>query len=92
MTFYGIFLVFFLIYAIAPFFESRPNYSNYPSNEHKYRVTTPILNVEYYVNQKFFEEARNPDYKRKAEMIIDREYVSSLEKHCEGSKRDKRRL
>lgn len=54
MTFYGIFAIFFLIYAIAPFFESRPNYSNYPSNEHKYRVTTPILNVEYYVNQKFF--------------------------------------
>lgn len=38
--------------------------------------------MEYYVNQKFFEEARNPDYKRRVEMIIDREYISSLEKHC----------
>jgi len=91
-TFYIIFIVFFLIYAIAPFFESRPNYSTYPTSEHRYRTATPILNVEFYANQKFFEGSRNPEYKRKAEMTIDREYISSLEKNCEASKRDKRRL
>lgn len=48
--------------------------------------------MEFYVNQKYFEEAKNGDYKRRAEMVIDREYVIMLEKQCEVSKRDKRRL
>lgn len=44
------------------------------------------------MNQKFFEEAKQPEYRRRAEMVIDREYVSALEKQCEGAKREKRRL
>lgn len=77
-----VFLLFFIIYTVAPFFESRPNYSTFPSNEYKYRAHTPLLNVEYYVNQKFFEEAKKPEYKRNVEMLIDREYISVLEKQC----------
>jgi hypothetical protein len=89
---YYIFIIFFVIYTIAPLFESRPNYSNLPSGDYKYKTKTSVLNVEFYVNQKYFEEAKNDQYKRHAEMIIDREHITALEKQCEVSKRDKRRL
>lgn len=46
------------------------------------RRTTPRLNVEYYVNQKFGEEARKPEYRRKAEMEIDKEFLVGLEQKC----------
>jgi hypothetical protein len=85
-------VIFFVIYTIAPLFESRPSYSTYPSGEYKYKVRTSILGVEFYVNQRYFEEAKEQKYKRQTEMIIDREYISSLEKQCEASKREKRRL
>lgn len=87
-----VFLLFFIVYTLAPFFESKPHYSAFPSSEHRFRAHTPLLNVEYYVSQKFFEEAKHPEYRRRAEMVIDREYVSALEKQCEGAKREKRRL
>jgi hypothetical protein len=55
-----------------PLFQSSPNYASTPTYEHRIRRTTPRLNVEYYVNQKFMEEARNPEYKRRAEMEMDK--------------------
>jgi hypothetical protein len=55
-----------------PLFQSTPNYASTPTYEHRIRRTTPRLNVEYYVNQKFMEEARNPEYKRRAEMEMDK--------------------
>jgi len=81
-----------VIYTIAPLFESRPNYSTSPSNEYRYKATTSKFNVEFYVNQQYFEEAKNQDYKRRAEMMIDREYLSQIEKSCDYSKRQKKKL
>jgi len=71
-NFYYIFIIFFIIYTIAPLFESKPNFSTVPSGEYKFRTKTSILNVDFYVNQRFFEESRDANYKRNAEMLIDR--------------------
>ena len=86
-NFYYIFIIFFVIYTIAPLFESKPNFSTTPSGEYKFRTKTSTLHVDFYVNQRFFEEARNPNYKRSAEMLIDREHIVALEKVCENAKR-----
>lgn len=61
-----------MIYTFAPFFQSRPNFSNVPSGDYKYKIKTSVLNVEFYVTQDYFEQAKNPQYKRNAEMVIDR--------------------
>ena len=53
-NFYYIFIIFFVIYTLAPLFESKPNYSTLPSGEYRYKTKTSILNVEFYVNQKYF--------------------------------------
>lgn len=77
-NFYYIFIIFFVIYTLAPLFESKPNYSTVPTGDYRIKTKTSILNVEFYVNQKYLEEAKNPQYKRTAEMLIDREHITSL--------------
>lgn len=53
-NFYYIFIIFFVIYTLAPLFESKPNYSTLPSGDYRLKTKTSILNVEFYVNQKYF--------------------------------------
>ena len=79
MNFYFLFFLFFLVYTVlAPLFESRPNFSSQPSHEHRYRVKTPTLGVEFYVNKQYYEDIKDPSYKRNSEMTMDREYLNQL--------------
>ena len=50
------------------------------------------MNVEYYVNQKFLEEARSSEFLRKVEMQMDKEFLVQLEQKCEYLKGQKRNL
>lgn len=55
-------------------------------------MKTPLLQTEYYVSQKYFEEIKDPGFKKESEMMIDREFLVELENKCEGKKREKKRI
>lgn len=63
-NFYYVLLAFFIIYNIAPFFQSKPSYSILPSNDHKFKTRTSLLQTEFYVSQKYFEEIKDPHFKK----------------------------
>jgi hypothetical protein len=63
-----------------------------PSNEHRFKVQTSLLKIDFYASQQYFDDIKKPEFKRESEMVIDREYLVELEKTCEGRKREKKRL
>lgn len=48
-------LVLFVIYTIAPFFKSGPTFAAIPSNDHKFKLKTSILQTDFFVTQQYFE-------------------------------------
>ena len=63
------------VYTIAPFFKSKPSYSAIPSNDHKYKMKTSLLQTDFYVSQQYFEDIKDVGFKKHAEMTIDRELL-----------------
>ena len=81
-NFFYLFLILFMLYTLAPLFQSKPSYSLTPSGDHRFRVATSVLNVEFFASEQFFEESKSPQFKKKVEMAIDREHIAELERRC----------
>lgn len=64
-----------VVYTIAPFFKSKPSYSVIPSNDHKYKMKTSLLQTDFYVSQQYFDDIKDGGFKKQAEMTIDREFL-----------------
>ena len=82
-----IFLIIFAAYSLAPLLQPKPSFSATPTNEHRFKVVTSKLGVEFFASQQFFEESKNPTFKKKVEMSIDREHIDKLYKLCDYGKR-----
>ena len=56
-----VFLIFIIIYLVAPLFKSKPDFAMTPSAEYRYKQHTPIFNAPYFVREQFFANvADNP--------------------------------
>lgn len=73
-----IFLIIFAAYSLAPLFQPKPSFSVTPTNDHRFKVVTSKLGVEFFASQQFFEESKDPKFKKKVEMSIDREHLAEL--------------
>ncbi len=67
--FHYIIILIFLFYSIAPLFKSAPYHSLSVDSQYRFKVSSDILNTQYYVREEFFNEVKkDPGFKRQVDL------------------------